>query len=101
MKPNSFSIISGRPRIRISRRELLRGFGALGCMAALPAASEAQVVRKGGVPKGTAQTCIFINLLGAPSHVDTFDYKAGAAPANHKIITNGAITLNSTLFPKL
>ena len=100
MKPNSFSITKPG-RIALSRRELLKSFGALGCMAALPGAGQAQIVRQGVQARSTAQTCIFINLLGAPSHVDTFDYKAGAAPANHKILTNGAITLNSTLFPKL
>ena len=100
MKPNSFST-TNRGRISLSRRELLKGFGALGCMAALPGHADAQIIRGGGVPRGTAQVCIFVNLQGAPSHVDTFDYKGGAAPASHKIVTNGAITLNSTLFPKL
>src|SRR4051794_40486213 len=102
MRPNSFSIIRRPGRIAISRRELLKGFGALGVLAKLPAAARAQTafVPAPGT-RASAQTCIFINLLGAPSHVDTFDYKAGAAPGGHNIVTNNGITLNSTIFPNL
>jgi uncharacterized protein (DUF1501 family) len=101
MKPNSFSIINRAARPTLSRREILAGLGGLGMMAALPTSAQADIVRSGATPKNSAQVCIFINLQGAPSHVDTFDYKAGNAPPGHNIVTNGAITLNATLFPNL
>ncbi len=102
MRPNSFSVIKRPGRIRISRRDLLRGFGALGVLGRLPAeVLRPAVWTPAPGTRATAQTCIFINLLGAPSHVDTFDYKAGNAPANHKIVTSNGITINSTIFPNL
>ena len=103
MRPNSFSVINRPGRIRISRRDLLRGFGALGVLGRLPVAARAQTSAWTPAPgtRATAQTCIFINLLGAPSHVDTFDYKAGNAPARHNILTSNGITLNATIFPNL
>jgi len=90
-------------RIPISRRDLLRGFGALGVLGRLPGAARAQTSVFAPAPgtRGTATTCIFINLLGAPSHVDTFDYKPGAAPDETKVATHNGITLNGNLFPNL
>lgn len=70
-------------------------------MSALPTRAQADIIRQGVATRKSADVCIFINLIGAPSHVDTFDFKPGVAPSNHKIVTNGAITLNSTLFPQL
>lgn len=93
MRPNSFSTIS--------RRELLTGFGALGFMAALPSRTQAQILRQSVSTRKSADVCIFVNLVGAPSHVDTFDLKPSNAPANHKIESHGPITLNATLFPQL
>lgn len=103
MRPNSFSIIKRPARIRISRRDLLRGFGALGVLSRLPVEARAQTGGFTPAPgtRASARTCIFINLLGAPSQVDTFDYKAGAAPGNHNIVTSNGITLNKTIFPNL
>ncbi len=45
---------------------------------------------------GTARTCIFIHMQGAPSHVDTFDLKVGPwTPADFT-----PETINGILFPK-
>lgn len=102
MKPNSFSVIRRPGPIRISRRDLLRGFGAIGALSRLPVSARAQsMFTPAPGTRASAKTCIFVNLLGAPSHVDTFDYKDGNAPKNHNIVTNNGITLNATLFPNL
>jgi hypothetical protein len=45
---------------------------------------------------GTARNCIFIHLQGAPSHVDTFDFRAGPwTPADF-----APEEINGILFPK-
>ena len=53
--------------------------------------------------RGSARTCIFINLAGAPSHLDTFDPKDGPwNPADIDLRQYaGGIVLSRTLFPKL
>lgn len=53
--------------------------------------------------RNTARTCIFINLAGAPSHIDTFDPKDGPwNPADADLqVTNGGFTLSKTLFPEM
>jgi hypothetical protein len=85
-----------------SRRELLLGMGSLGLMSLLPGEAEADVIRSGAKPRSSADVCIFINLQGAPSQVDTFDLKVDAyRPAGHVLGGTGAITLNATLFPNL
>src|SRR5437588_10846411 len=87
---------------RPNRRELLMGLGSFGLMAALPKPGEAQVLRHGVNARGSADACIFINLAGAPSHVDTFDLKLDAyRPPSHVIGGSSAMALNATLFPKL
>jgi len=87
---------------RPNRRELLMGLGSFGVMAALPRPGEAQVLRHGVSPRGSADACIFINLAGAPSHVDTFDLKLDAyRPPSHVIGGTSAMAINATLFPKL
>lgn len=105
MKPSSSSTTSPHWRKspwRPSRRELLYGLGSFGRMAALPGRAEADVVRSGASPRGSADVCIFVNMQGAPSHVDTFDLKLSAyRPPNHVLGGSGAITLNATLFPNL
>jgi hypothetical protein len=70
-------------------------------MAALPRASHADVIRSGAATRKTADVCIFVNLAGAPSHVDTFDLKTDYIPKNHTVGGSGAIQLNATLFPNL
>jgi hypothetical protein len=54
-------------------------------------------------PRGTARFCVFIELKGGPSHVDTFDLKEGHwTPGDFTIRRlNSEIKLAETLFPKL
>ena len=105
MKRNSFSTTNGHwspSEWRPTRRELLLGMGSFGLMNLLPNSTEAEVIRSAAQPRGTANACIFINLQGAPSHVDTFDLKTDAfRPAGHVLGGAGPITLNATLFPNL
>lgn len=53
--------------------------------------------------RGTARACIFINMNGAPSHLDTFDVKDAAWNAPDIDLQQGAggIVLSNALFPKL
>ena len=44
-------------------------------LAATLERGDAQVTAGDVQPRGTAKTLIFINLDGAPSHLDTFDVK--------------------------
>lgn len=51
---------------------------------------------------GTANACIFIKLLGAPSHVDTFDLKEGPwTPRDFDVVNCGNFRLSRRLFPNL
>ncbi|MBI3470519.1 MAG: hypothetical protein HY013_04100, partial [Candidatus Solibacter usitatus] len=61
----------------ITRRGLVTGAGAWAAMSALARRGQAQESSRPVSVRGTARTCVFINLLGAPSHVDTFDLKDG------------------------
>jgi hypothetical protein len=58
---------------KLSRREFLHasaaGAGAMALPALAPAASRSP---------GTAKSCIFINMVGGPAHLDTFDPKPDA-----------------------
>jgi len=63
---------------------------------------EAQVTSWPVEVRGSARVCIFINLVGAPSHVDTFDVKDGAwNPQNADIQQHGPIAISHTYFPSL
>jgi Protein of unknown function (DUF1501) len=54
-------------------------------------------------PRGSAECCIFINLSGGPSHVDTFDIKEGPwTPPEFDIRTiSPGIRLPYAMFPML
>ena len=83
---------------RISRRRLLAGVGLLG----LAQRGDAQITSMPVETRNTARTCIFINLDGAPSHVDTFDTKDGGwNPSNADIQQHGKIAISHTFFPVL
>jgi uncharacterized protein (DUF1501 family) len=84
-----------------TRRDFLRtaaaGAAGLAVTGGLPAASRP--------PLGTAKSCIFINLVGGPSHLDTFDPKPDA-PLEYRgpfrpIQTNVPGLHLSELFPKM
>lgn len=89
------------PEHKISRRRLL--FGAVQASAFLAAARHADAdVRSAGVAtRGTAKSCIFVTLNGAPSHVDTWDPKDGPwNPADANLQQHpGGIVLSQKLFP--
>src|SRR6266852_1447886 len=64
---------------KLSRREAFR-LGALTVTGwgLLPMAAPRNVHAAGGAkPRGSADTVIFVNLLGGPSQMDTFDVKEG------------------------
>src|SRR5690242_18966480 len=86
----------------ITRRHFL--FGALGTAGGILhgtiAEAQSGVVAK---PRNTARYCIFINLNGAPSHLDTFDPKDrpwNARDADPRQYTGG-IVLSRRFFPLL
>ena len=65
----------------IGRRDFLR-VGALG-VAGLGLSGYLQMAAAGELRPGKAQSAIFINLQGGPSHMDTFDLKPNA-PAEYR-----------------
>ena len=53
-------------------------------------------------PVNTANACILVKLLGAPSHVDTFDLKVGPwTPRDFNVTQCGNFQLSGRLFPNL
>ena len=56
-----------------SRRQFLSAAAAGATSLALPG-----IVSAKARPLGTAKSCIFINIVGGPSHLDTFDPKPDA-----------------------
>ncbi len=65
----------------VRRRDFLK-VGVLGT-AGLSLSSYLRMAAAGEVNRGTAQSAIFINLPGGPSHMDTFDLKPDA-PAEYR-----------------
>lgn len=81
-----------------TRREFL---AATAAATVLPALATARTQR----PLGKAKSCIFINMIGGPPHLDTFDPKSNA-PAEYRgpfaaIQTKTPGVHLSELFPKL
>lgn len=82
-----------------TRRDILRATAAA---IGLRQPCRAQVTSAAVNTRNTARTCIFINLDGAPSHLDTFDVKdAGWNPADANIQQSGRIALSRAFFPQL
>src|SRR5262245_42487159 len=84
-----------------SRREFLSAAAAGAAGLAIPSIAPAGSHR----PLGTAKSCIFINMVGGPAHLDTFDPKPDA-PADVRgpfrpIRTKVPGIHLSELFPKL
>jgi uncharacterized protein (DUF1501 family) len=87
---------------RPSRREFLTGLGSTAALLGLARRGEAQIAMQEVPTRGSARVCIFINLDGAPSHLDTFDAKdAGWNPADANIEQRGRIVLSQRYFPQL
>ncbi len=85
-----------------SRRQFFRltGLGITGYYFGRVAnPPELQAAAKVAV-RGTARNCIFLFMVGAPSHVDTFDLKEGAwLPADFAPTTFGDIRFPQGLLP--
>ena len=84
-----------------TRRHFL--FGAAAATLLRPHADAEVVSKRSAKPRNTAKTCIFINLNGGASHIDTWDPKDGPwNPADVNIQQlSGGISLSKTYFPKL
>src|SRR5262245_26833812 len=85
-----------------SRRRFM--FGSLGTASAalLSTPNDAPAASLNAKPRTTAKTCIFINLAGAPSHIDLFDPKDGPCnPPDADIRQYGDILLSNRYFPML
>ena len=83
-----------------TRRHFLFGSAA----GLLSVHADAQITATSGVrTRNTAKTCIFINMNGGPSHMDTWDPKDGAWNPGDARITqySGGLALSKTYFPKL
>ena len=61
-----------------TRRQWLTGLGAWAALHAVTRRGDAQVKMLDVQPRGTARQCLFINMNGAPSHLDIFDVKDAA-----------------------
>src|SRR5689334_20426424 len=90
------------PSDRTTRRDFLKATAAGAAGLALPTLAPAAAQHG---PLGTAKSCIFINLIGGPGQLDTFDPKPDA-PAEVRgpfrpIQTRVPGVYLSELFPKL
>jgi hypothetical protein len=87
----------------VNRRHFLLGAAGTAGFHLLKAHGDAEVVVRPAVARKTATTCIFINLAGAPSHLDTFAPKDGPwnPPDADLDQFPGGIVLSKTFFPKL
>lgn len=91
--------------VGLSRREFFK-LGALGLTGFyFNQLNPSQVFAQGGGSadiKATARYCVFVHLVGAPSHLDTFDLKEGSwMPKDFNPISAGEIRWPSGLMPKL
>ncbi len=88
-----------------TRRQFFQvaGAGVTGFFLARRAAAAETVVQADVVTQNKARNVIFILLAGAPSHIDTFDFKnvSGVTPADFKPETINGITFPTGLLPKL
>jgi hypothetical protein len=87
-----------------SRREFFRLLGAGVSGSFLAGNAQAELIRSLDVTtKNTAKNVIFILLTGAPSHVDTFDFKylEGTTPSAFQPETIKGLQFNTGVFPKI
>jgi hypothetical protein len=86
-----------------TRRHFLFGAAAAANITLLDAHADAAVTSGNVTTRNTARTCIFVNLNGAASHMDTFDPKDGAWNPRDADIRDysGGIRLGRRFFPKL
>jgi hypothetical protein len=87
---------------RFTRRHFL--FGSVGAASAalLRTPADAATTGAGVTARSTAKACIYINLAGGPSHLDTFDAKDGPwNPSDADIRQYGNLYLSYRYFPML
>ncbi|MCS7026489.1 MAG: DUF1501 domain-containing protein [Bryobacteraceae bacterium] len=90
-------------RHQMHRRHFLLGAASAAGFHLLRAHADAEVVSRQVTPRGTARACIFINLNGGPSHLDTFTPKDGPWNPPDADLQGypGGIVLSRRFFPKL
>ena len=86
-----------------TRRHFLFGAATAASASMLQAHPDAEVTASAPLVKGTARACIFINLAGAPSHLDMWDPKEGPwNPPDADIRQHsGGLTLSNRYWPNL
>lgn len=90
----------------LDRRKFLckTGSGLLGfCLARQIWPTRVRAAEVKRTPRGTARFCVFVELKGGPSHVDTFDLKEGHwTPEDFDIKRiNSEVKLSRALFPRM
>ncbi|MBI4910207.1 MAG: DUF1501 domain-containing protein [Acidobacteria bacterium] len=88
---------------RHTRRHFLFGAAGAAGFQLMKAHADAEVTSTPVKPRKTARACIFINLAGAPSHLDTFAPKDGPwNPSDAKLQQfPGKIVLSEAYYPTL
>jgi hypothetical protein len=88
--------------MRTLNRRVFMQMGGLGLAGLLLPHRELAVSQESVTPLGTANACIFIKLLGGPSHVDTFDLKVGPwTPSDFDVTAWANGQISRRLFPQL
>jgi hypothetical protein len=91
------------PVHKFSRRRFLFAASASSAFLAAARRGDADVTSTGARMRNTARACIFVNLVGAPSQLDTFDPKDGSwnQPDANLQQYPGGIVLSQMMFPNL
>jgi Protein of unknown function (DUF1501) len=102
--PHSRRPFYARPHF--TRRELFRILGAsvtATCMIGKPAPAGVVIDSKPVTTQNKAKNVIFILMAGAPSHIDTFDFKQvdGVTPADFKPANINGVVWPTGIMPKL
>jgi hypothetical protein len=86
-----------------TRRHFLFGAATAAGTSLLQAHNDAEVTSRLATVRNSARTCVFINMNGAPSHLDTFDLKDAAWNPRDADIRDysGGIRLSRRYFPGL
>lgn len=87
----------------MGRRRFLLGAATAAGFQLLGSHADAEVITRQAVPRRSARACVFINMAGGPSHLDTWTPKDGPwNPADADLRQYpGGIVLSKTFFPKL
>ena len=90
----------------MDRRQFIKWGTVLGLgPIAHPVFARKNILRRGGELEllNTARNCIFVNLLGAPSQMDTFDYKTGSwtLPETESVNLNSGAAWPVSFMPNL